>query len=98
MVRGECASAGERRLSLPLDAPIAEEFARFIAQTPFRNPDIPVVANVTARPLSSAEEIRALLEQQTYSPVRWVEFVQYMADQGVTTFLEIGPGKVLSGL
>jgi [acyl-carrier-protein] S-malonyltransferase len=78
--------------------PMSEEFAGSIKVTHFNEPSIPVVANVTARPEHSPEEIRHTLEGQTYSSVRWVESVQYMVDHGVNTFVEIGPGKVLSGL
>lgn len=78
--------------------PMSEEFAKSIAATKFAAPVVPVVANVTARPVQSPEEIRKLLQEQTYSSVRWVESVQYMVEQGVDTFVEIGPGKVLSGL
>jgi [acyl-carrier-protein] S-malonyltransferase len=78
--------------------PMSEEFAGSIKAAQFNEPTIPVVANVTARPEHSPEEIRQSLAQQTYSSVRWVESVQYMVDQGVDTFVEIGPGKVLSGL
>ncbi|MDQ3929600.1 MAG: ACP S-malonyltransferase [Chloroflexota bacterium] len=78
--------------------PISEQFALHLGQTAFAEPEIPVVANVTARPAPDALDIRRLLEMQTYSPVRWVESVQYMVEQGVTTFVEVGPGKVLSGL
>jgi [acyl-carrier-protein] S-malonyltransferase len=78
--------------------PMSEQFARYLGQTAFAEPKIPVVANVTARPAPDAQDIRRLLEMQTYSPVRWVESVQYMAGQGVSTFVEVGPGKVLSGL
>jgi [acyl-carrier-protein] S-malonyltransferase len=78
--------------------PMAEEFAASIASTPFSEPQIELVANVTAKPARDAHEIRRLLEMQTYSPVRWVESVRYMAEQDVQTFVEVGPGKVLSGL
>jgi [acyl-carrier-protein] S-malonyltransferase len=78
--------------------PMAEEFAATIRATPFTEPKVPVVANVTAQPVQDVGEIRHLLEEQTYSPVRWVESVSYMASNGVNTFIEIGPGKVLSGL
>jgi [acyl-carrier-protein] S-malonyltransferase len=78
--------------------PMAREFGRAIAETPIVEPRVPVVANVTARPVSEPAEVRRLLEEQTYSSVRWVESVRYMQAQGVTTFIEIGPGKVLSGL
>jgi [acyl-carrier-protein] S-malonyltransferase len=78
--------------------PMAREFGTAIAETPIVEPRVPVVANVTARPVSDPGEVRRLLEEQTYSSVRWVESVRYMQAQGVTTFVEIGPGKVLSGL
>ena len=77
---------------------MSEEFGKSIAATRVAKPAIPVVANVTARPEHSPEEIRRLLQEQTYSSVRWVESVMYMVEQGVSTFVEIGPGKVLSGL
>ena len=78
--------------------PMSEEFGLSISDTTMRPPATPVVANVTARPASDVQEMRTLLQAQTYSPVRWVESVQYMASEGVQTFVEIGPGKVLSGL
>jgi [acyl-carrier-protein] S-malonyltransferase len=78
--------------------PMSEQFAGAIAGTPVSDPILPIIANVTARPATSASEIRDLLATQTYSPVRWVESVQYMASHGATTFIEIGPGKVLTGL
>jgi [acyl-carrier-protein] S-malonyltransferase len=77
---------------------LASEFSESLARATFTSPRIPVVANVTARPTSGALEIRKLLAEQTYSPVRWVETVEYMVAEGVSAFVEIGPGKVLSGL
>ena len=58
----------------------------------------PVVSNVTARPLGTPEEIREELVQQLISPVRWIASVEYMVQQGVRTFIEIGPKDVLVGL
>jgi [acyl-carrier-protein] S-malonyltransferase len=78
--------------------PMSEEFAGSIAATSFANPMLPMVANVTARPEQAPGEIRRLLQMQTYSSVRWIESVQYMVDHGIEMFVEIGPGKVLSGL
>jgi [acyl-carrier-protein] S-malonyltransferase len=78
--------------------PMSGQFAESLAEVPFGEPQVPVVANVTARPVRSASDIPGLLAAQTYSPVRWVESVEYMVSQGVTTFVEIGPGKVLAGL
>ena len=95
----------KRVIPLPVSAafhsrwmrPMSKSFAQDIERASFHGPRIPVVANVTARP-ASRDEIPNLLVEQTYSSVRWVESVQYMAEHGVQTFVEIGPGKVLSGL
>jgi [acyl-carrier-protein] S-malonyltransferase len=59
---------------------------------------IPVIANVSATPMTSASEIKENLIEQLYSPVLWEDSVVKMIDLGVDTFIEIGPGKVLSGL
>jgi len=54
--------------------------------------------NVSVASADNADAIRELLAQQLYSPVRWVETVRAMAEQGVDTLIEVGPGKVLTGL
>jgi [acyl-carrier-protein] S-malonyltransferase len=59
---------------------------------------VPVYANVTARPMRFADEIRNLLIRQLISPVRWEESVASLITDGAATFIEIGPGKVLQGL
>jgi len=56
------------------------------------------VANITARPMVSPEEIRAELREQILRPVRWQQSMEYIIKQGVRRFIELGPGKVLSGL
>jgi [acyl-carrier-protein] S-malonyltransferase len=72
--------------------------AEALARVQVNAPAVPVVANVRAAPLSEPKEIvRALVEQVT-GTVRWRECVSYMAQNGVTTFYEIGAGKVLTGL
>lgn len=58
----------------------------------------PLVANVTARPVTQAEEIRSLLVKQVRSPVLWEQSIEWLVASGVDTFIEIGPGKVLAGL
>ena len=78
--------------------PAAAKFQAILDATAIRDSSIPIVANVTADTVSDAEDIQDLLIQQLYSPVRWVESVHKLIDLGVTTFVEIGPGKVLSGL
>jgi [acyl-carrier-protein] S-malonyltransferase len=59
---------------------------------------VPVVANVTAAPVTEAASIRNLLARQVYSPVLWEDSVRYLVEQGVDTFVEIGSGTVLAGL
>jgi len=61
-------------------------------------PQYKVVSNVTAKEYKNVKEIRELLVKQIESPVRWRESIEYMIKQGTNTFIEIGPGKVLSGL
>ncbi len=64
----------------------------------FKDAEIPIVANVDAEPTVRAEDIKRKLREQTFSPVRWVESIQKMISEGVGVFIEVGPGKVLSGL
>lgn len=82
----------------PLMAGIVQEFRAAIDGTPFRMPTVPVVANISARPLLSVDEICDELAGQLTWPVRWTASVQWMVDQGVTRFIEIGPKNVLSKL
>lgn len=78
--------------------PAAEGLAKAIAETEFVDAQIPVISNVTARPISRAEEIRNELVVQLTNPVQWQKSVEYMTQNGISTFYEIGPGQVLSGL
>jgi [acyl-carrier-protein] S-malonyltransferase len=82
----------------PLMAPAAESLATELSGIAFASPAIPVVSNVTAAPYPGADSIGDLLVRQLVSPVRWEESIRHMIDQGVTDFIEIGPGKVLAGL
>jgi [acyl-carrier-protein] S-malonyltransferase len=75
-----------------------EKLAAELATTAIVSPQIPVIANFTAAPVSSAEEIRSTLTSQVTGSVRWIESIQYLVSQGHTEFIEIGPGKVLAGL
>ncbi|AQT59327.1 ACP S-malonyltransferase [Cellvibrio sp. PSBB023] len=102
-----CKDAGAKRaLPLPVSAPFhtelmrpaAERLAEQIAATSFAVPNIPVVHNVTADVEMNPEKIKALMIEQIFSPVRWVECVNTLATKGVSLTLECGPGKVLSGL
>lgn len=78
--------------------PAAEKLAAVLDEMNIRDAKVPVIANVTAAEMTEAGDIKAKLIQQLYSPVQWEKSVQKMIDLGVTTFVEIGPGKVLSGL
>ena len=82
----------------PLMRPAAEAFTDIVAEVDFHQPRVPVVANVTAAPITTVAEIEDELVKQLTSTVRWVESVQYIIAQGVTTFVEIGPKDVLTGL
>jgi len=82
----------------PLMAPAAEEFRRALAETAFRAPQVPVMGNVNAAPLTDADAIREELGAQLTSPVRWTESVEALARAGVTRYVELGPKDVLVGL
>ncbi|NTV30186.1 MAG: ACP S-malonyltransferase [Candidatus Omnitrophica bacterium] len=76
----------------------ADKFAAELAAPAFKVGEVKVITNVTARPQANPDEIRANLPKQIYSSVQWVETVRFIASQGVTEFVEIGPGRVLKGL
>ncbi len=78
--------------------PAADAFRLKLAQTPIKNTNIPIVQNYTAKAHTMAPEIRENLYRQIFSPVRWFQSVLYMVEQGVDTFVEIGPKNVLSKL
>ncbi|HET6428349.1 MAG TPA: ACP S-malonyltransferase [Phycisphaerae bacterium] len=82
----------------PMMATAAAKLAEAIEPVEFRPPRRPVVANVDARPHEGADRIKRRLVEQVTSPVRWNESVRYMLDNGVDSFYEVGPGKVLTGL
>ncbi len=69
-----------------------------LAGTEFRTPYIPVVTNVDGRPVGEAEGLRRALDLQLTSPVRWVDCMKALIGAGCETFVELGPGRVLSGL
>ncbi len=82
----------------PLMAQAQSDFNQAVAEAPLRAPRIPVIGNVTAEPLTSVEAIRADLQAQLTRRVRWTESIQYMRQQGVETFIELGSGDVLTKL
>ena len=81
-----------------LMAEAAEGMARVLAPIAFSEPTIPLIANADARPITSAEGARGELIEHLTRGVDWVAAVQRMTADGVTTFVEVGPGKVLTGL
>jgi [acyl-carrier-protein] S-malonyltransferase len=95
-----------RAILLPVSAPFhcalmqpaADVMAEALAAVAIKPPKIPLVANVTASPITDPAEIRKLLVTQVTDTVRWRESVSFMAAQGVTLFVELGSGKVLTGL
>ncbi|QWT41246.1 ACP S-malonyltransferase [Dickeya dadantii] len=102
-----CKAAGAKRaLPLPVSVPshcaLMEPAARKLADAleaiTFNAPNVPVVNNVDVRAESAPEAIRSALVRQLHNPVRWTECVEYVAAQGVVTLVEVGPGKVLTGL
>ncbi|WP_406704951.1 ACP S-malonyltransferase [Sodalis sp.] len=102
-----CKEAGAKRaLPLPVSVPshcalmkpAAEKLAQALEAVTFVAPQIPVINNVDVRAEQDPAAIRQSLVRQLYSPVRWTETVEYLAAQGVEVLLEVGPGKVLTGL
>jgi len=81
-----------------LMGPAQERFEAALASTPLRNPAIPVIGNLSARPLATADEARADLAGQLTGRVRWTETMRYLLEQGMRTFLELGSGTVLLNL
>ena len=78
--------------------PAQDRLASDLERLDFREPKFPVVTNVDARITTAPEELRDALIRQVSAPVRWVESMQLLAQNGVETVVEVGPGKVLSGL
>jgi [acyl-carrier-protein] S-malonyltransferase len=82
----------------PLMDDAAREFSRLVAAVAIADPRIPVVANVSAEPVTDADSVRSAMSRQMTSPVLWTASVHRMVADGVSLFLEVGPGKVLTNL
>lgn len=103
----ECKARGAKRavllkVSAPFHSalmmPAQENMSGPLAETTFKNLTFPIINNVDAAVVTDGAEARAALVRQISSPVRWTESVSKMLDQGIDTFVEVGPGKVLVGL
>ncbi len=100
------ARGAKRAVLLPVSVPshsslmvgAAEQLARRLAEVDFRLPDVPAVYTVDVKTHASPDGIRQSLKEQLYKPVRWADTVRAMLASGVTTFVECGPGKVLTSL
>jgi [acyl-carrier-protein] S-malonyltransferase len=82
----------------PLMQPAVDGMSQILAKVTFKDPSVPIIANVTALPLTSSSQIKDELLKQLCSGVQWQRSVEYMIQQQVGRFIEIGPGKVLAGL
>lgn len=82
----------------PVMEPAAIGLAQVIRSTPIQDAAIPVIGNIHADPLTSAQAIREELAQQIASPVQWIRTIEFLASAGVTIFIEIGPGQALTGM
>ncbi|MGY6634837.1 MAG: ACP S-malonyltransferase [Alkalilacustris sp.] len=100
------AQGAKRAILLPVSAPFhcalmapaAEAMAEALAGVDLRTPQVPLIANVTAAPVTHPDEIRALLVQQVTGRVRWRESVAWMAANGISEAWEIGAGRALGGM
>src|SRR3954464_600310 len=81
----------------PFMAPARDSLRKAITEATLRSPDVPVVCNIDARPHDDPDDLAKLLSAQLVSPVRWRQSVQRLVDDGVTKFIELGPGNVLTG-
>ena len=95
-----------KNIPLPVSAPFhcslmqkaSKDMEEKINSIKFLNPEIPIVANVTAKEEIDSDTIKNLLVKQIFSKVRWRESMEFMSNSGINTFIEVGPGKVLTGL
>ncbi len=106
LLAGKLKMQNIKNVLLPVSAPFhcplmkeaTKEMKTRINETRFLDPKIEIVSNVTSKPVNNADEIKKLLVEQIEKPVRWRESVNNMINSGVSKFIEMGPGKVLSGL
>jgi len=105
-VAGAAARGGRKSVMLPVSAPFhcalmkpaADRLAAELERVAVTAPRIPVVRNVDGGVTTTADEVKPFLVQQVASPVRWTDCAERLAREGATAFLEVGPGRVLTGL
>jgi [acyl-carrier-protein] S-malonyltransferase len=105
---GEMAKARGAARAIPLQVsgafhspsmqPAVDGITQILAKVTFKDLSVPIIANVTAQPLTGGSQIKDELLKQLCNGVQWQRSVEYMVQQGVGKFIEIGPGKVLAGL
>ncbi|RRD40997.1 [acyl-carrier-protein] S-malonyltransferase [Leptotrichia sp. OH3620_COT-345] len=78
--------------------PVAEQLKEEFKNYSWNNPEIPVIANTTTKILNTSDELKEELYRQTFGPVKWVDTITVLAENGVNKIYEVGPGKVLAGL
>ena len=96
----------KKSIILPVSAPFhcslmnsaASKMKEQIKNTNFKKPDFEIISNVTSQPINNPDEFKELLVKQIYSRVRWRESILFMKNKKINNFIEIGPGKVLTGL
>jgi [acyl-carrier-protein] S-malonyltransferase len=82
----------------PVMEPASAGLAQAVAEAPLRDATVPLISNISATPLTEAAALRTELARQIVSPVQWVKTIEFLSAQGISIFVEIGPGQVLSGL
>jgi [acyl-carrier-protein] S-malonyltransferase len=82
----------------PVMQPATEKLASSVTQVALRDTTIPVISNIQAEPLTTASALRNELANQIASSVQWIRTIEFLVEQGVTTFFEIGPGQALAGM
>lgn len=82
----------------PVMYPAVGGLAQALAATDLRDATLPVISNITATPLTRADDLRSELAEQLAAPVQWIRTIEYLHGAGITTFIEIGPGQALAGM
>ncbi len=82
----------------PVMQPAAEQMTHVLATAPLTDVTLPIISNIHATPMTSAQEMRTELAQQIAASVQWTRTIEYLAQAGVTIFIEIGPGQALTGM